>query len=254
MYEEAPEKSYQFDSQISSTKVKMGSLDNLGISSGDYTFMTFWDASSLGTNDGVSYYLFGTESSGMNIYLKKTGTTAVTLYHGTSATCQASVTIQEAWNHVAVAYSSSGQTSTFYVNGEAATMTCSTFSTAGTTAYYGGTDSQTWAGNLEQAQLYTKAIGTDDLLNFSNWCSSYTCSAAYRRNSRRRTSCTSTSCSDAECCEAWPTCDENDCTIDSKQLVGILCPNSENLLSPCSRRTLSVVSVNALGNNAAAFK
>eukprot|EP00434_Breviolum_minutum_P033361 symbB.v1.2.029519.t2/scaffold3162.1/size62156/3 len=188
VYEEAPEKSYQFDSQISSTKVKMGSLDNLGISSGDYTFMTFWDASSLGTNDGVSYYLFGTESSGMNIYVKKTGTTAVTLYHGTSATCQASVTIQEAWNHVAVAYSSSGQTSTFYVNGEAATMTCSTFSTAGTTAYYGGTDSQTWAGNLEQAQLYTKAIGTDDLLNFSNW---YT--------SRRRNYCFR-DCNEALCC------------------------------------------------------
>lgn len=201
----------------------MGTLENLGISSGDYTFMSYWDASSLAT-DGSTYPLFGTDSTGMNFLISKGATTTATLSHGTSsATCSATVTIEETWNHAAVVYSSSSQNSAIYVNGQAASPTCSQFSTAGTTAYYGGGDGSagsTWTGSLEQARLYTKAIGTEDLLNFSNWCSTYKCSSAYRRNSRRRTVCTSTSCSDTECCETWPACAEADCTVDSKPLDG----------------------------------
>jgi len=216
VYEEAVEKTYQFDSQITSTKVTMGTLDNLEISSGDYTFMTFWDASSMTIDSSTLHPLFGTDSTGMNFQVAKEGTTSAKLYHGTSSTCSATVTIESSWNHAAVVYSSSAQTSSFYINGVLASPTCSQFSTSGTTAYYGGGDGSTWTGSLEQAKLYTKAIGTDDLLNFSNWCSTYTCSAAYRRNSRRRTVCSTPSCSDSDCCEAWPTCDQNDCTVDWK--------------------------------------
>lgn len=194
----------------------MGTLDNLEISSGDYTFMTFWDASSMTIDSSTLHPLFGTDSTGMNFQVAKEGTTSAKLYHGTSSTCSATVTIESSWNHAAVVYSSSAQTSSFYINGVLASPTCSQFSTSGTTAYYGGGDGSTWTGSLEQAKLYTKAIGTDDLLNFSNWCSTYTCSAAYRRNSRRRTVCSTPSCSDSDCCEAWPTCDQNDCTVDWK--------------------------------------
>lgn len=218
------EKTYQFDSQITSTKVTMGTLDNLEISSGDYTFMTFWDASSMTIDSSTLHPLFGTDSTGMNFQVAKEGTTSAKLYHGTSSTCSATVTIESSWNHAAVVYSSSAQTSSFYINGVLASPTCSQFSTSGTTAYYGGGDGSTWTGSLEQAKLYTKAIGTDDLLNFSNWCSTYTCSAAYRRNSRRRTVCSTPSCSDSDCCEAWPTCDQNDCTVDWKSLVCIFDP------------------------------
>ena len=171
------EKTYQFDSQITSTKVTMGTLDNLEISSGDYTFMTFWDASSMTIDSSTLHPLFGTDSTGMNFQVAKEGTTSAKLYHGTSSTCSATVTIESSWNHAAVVCSSSAQTSSFYINGVLASPTCSQFSTSGTTAYYGGGDGSTWTGSLEQAKLYTKAIGTDDLLNFSNWCSTYTCSA-----------------------------------------------------------------------------
>ena len=202
----------------------MGTLDNLEISSGDYTFMTFWDASSMTIDSSTLHPLFGTDSTGMNFQVAKEGTTSAKLYHGTSSTCSATVTIESSWNHAAVVYSSSAQTSSFYINGVLASPTCSQFSTSGTTAYYGGGYGSTWTGSLEQAKLYTKAIGTDDLLNFSNWCSTYTCSAAYRRNSRRRTVCSTPSCSDSDCCEAWPTCDQNDCTVDWKSLVCIFDP------------------------------
>ena len=222
VYEEAEEITFQYDSQISSARVTMGTLANLGVSSGDYTFMTFFDVSSISVDSSTYLPLFGTDS-GVNFQMAKSGTTEGKFYHGTSdsATCTATVTIESTWNHAATIYSSSTKTSALYVNGQIASPTCTEFSTSGTTGYYGGSSTSTkWTGSLEEAKLYTKAIGTDDLLNFSNWCSTYKCSAAYRRNSRRRTVCSTTSCSDAECCEAWPTCDENDCTVDWKSPAG----------------------------------
>ncbi|CAJ1430242.1 unnamed protein product, partial [Effrenium voratum] len=50
VYEEAPELSYQFDTELSSTKVTMGNLNDLGLASGDYTFMTYWNSGSLTAN------------------------------------------------------------------------------------------------------------------------------------------------------------------------------------------------------------
>ena len=220
VYEEASEIRYQLDAELSASKVTMGTFASLGMSNRDYSFWSFWDTDGLTTNE--KYPIFG-QQSGLNFYVTKTGTGSVTLEHGLDgSSCSADVTIQTGgtWNHAAVVYSSSAQTSTFYVNGEFENSTCSTFTPSDGTLEYGGGGGQgTWAGGLQQARLYTKAIGTEHLLNYSNWCSTYTCSPGYRRNSRRRRFvCTTPACSDAECCEAWPTCSASDCTIDSRLL------------------------------------
>lgn len=220
MYEEASQVSYQFDAELDNTKVTMGTLDNLGMLGRDYSFWSFWDTSSLVTNN--KYPLLG-EQSGLNLYVTKTGTDTVELEHGLDgSSCQSTISIQTdgTWNHVAVVYSASAQTSEFYVNGQLEDSTCSAFSPSDGTVEYGGGGGQgQWAGSLQQARLYTEAIGTEHLLNYTNWCLSYSCSAGYRRNSRRRrVVCATPTCSDAECCEAWPACSDADCTIDSKPL------------------------------------
>ena len=134
MYEEASQVSYQFDAELDNTKVTMGTLDNLGMLGRDYSFWSFWDTSSLVTNN--KYPLLG-EQSGLNLYVTKTGTDTVELEHGLDgSSCQSTISIQTdgTWNHVAVVYSASAQTSEFYVNGQLEDSTCSAFSPSDGTA------------------------------------------------------------------------------------------------------------------------
>ena len=219
VYEQAAELNYQFDAEMASTAVTMGTLSNLGMLS-DYTFMAYWNAGTLDTN--AYYPIFGqTQTGGLNFYVKQTATNTVQLEHkadGSDGCSTSATSVESAWNHVALSFTASTQASTFYLNGQAVSPTCAAQISVsdGTVEYGGGREKATWSGSLQQAKVYTRTILSDDLFNFSNWCSTYTCGSGYRRNSRRRTICSTASCTDAECCETWPICATSDCTVDSK--------------------------------------
>ncbi|CAK9014994.1 SCO-spondin [Durusdinium trenchii] len=242
VYEEASQVSYQFDAELDNTKVTMGTLDNLGMLGRDYSFWSFWDTSSLVTNN--KYPLLG-EQSGLNLYVTKTGTDTVELEHGLDgSSCQSTISIQTdgTWNHVAVVYSASAQTSEFYVNGQLEDSTCSAFSPSDGTVEYGGGGGQgQWAGSLQQARLYTEAIGTEHLLNYTNWCLSYSCSAGYRDSNEWEDA--GSNCTD-QFDDALPvnrtgTVDRT--TVGSYTLTYDCMQNSEDVILATLTRTVEVV-------------
>eukprot|EP00439_Symbiodinium_sp_Y106_P012060 s2756_g1.t2 len=219
VYEQATELNYQFDTEMASTAVTMGKLSNLGMLS-DYTFMAYWKASSLTTN--AYYPIFGqTQSSGLNFFVKQTATNTVQLEHkadGSDGCSTSATSVSANWNHVTLSFTASTKASTFYLNGAAVSPTCAAqiSATDGSVEYGGGRGEGTWSGSLQQAKVYTRTVLSEDLTNFSNWCSTYTCGPGYRRDSSKSGTCSTASCTDAECCEEWPTCATTDCTQDSK--------------------------------------
>ncbi|CAE7551676.1 SSPO [Symbiodinium sp. CCMP2456] len=219
VYEQAAELNYQFDTEMASTAVTMGQLSNLGMLS-DYTFMAYWKASSLTTNE--LYPIFGqTQTSGLNFFVKQTATNTVQLEHkldGSDGCSTSATSVSANWNHVVLSFTASTKASTFYLNGAAVSPTCAAqiSATDGSVEYGGGLQQGTWSGSLQQAKVYTRTVLSEDLTNFSNWCSTYTCGPGYRRDSSKSGTCSTASCTDAECCEEWPTCATTDCTQDSK--------------------------------------